>query len=74
MWLLAKAGVPLCAGTAASAPWWWSQIAYHERRLEGIAELAALDKNQELPPKSFWFSGARKELDAWIDERKRKDD
>ena len=64
--------MPLAAGTAARAPWWWSTIIYHEKRLEGIAELAVLDDDQEPPPRAFWYSGARGDLKGWIDERKKR--
>lgn len=61
--------MPIWAGPIQKAPWWWSQIVYHETRLQQISELAALDDEHEPPPRDYWYSGAKDELDEWIQQR-----
>lgn len=65
--------VPLSDLPLQKIPWWWSQIAHHETRLQQILELAALDEDHQPPPREYWYSGARKDLELWIDQRTHKD-
>jgi hypothetical protein len=50
-------------------PWWWTQIIHHELRVQQILELAAIDDDHEPPGRDLWYSGARRDLDAWIKDR-----
>lgn len=72
LWTLVQHGrVPL-ASSLEKTPWWWSHIAHHETRFQQIAELAAWDEEGQAPPKEYWFSGAHKDLEEWVEQRKNK--
>lgn len=48
--------------------WWWTQIYLMYKRVKGILEASALDVDEMLCPKEYWFDDAL--LKEWFDSRK----